>query len=61
MMTMMMYWMRFTNIGLVDMEERGLQFELDPISEAYLDAWDEWLEANVDMYSASPGEGARNV
>ena len=49
------------NIGLVDMGERGLQFELDPISEAYLDAWDEWLEANVDMYSASPKEEARNV
>lgn len=49
------------NIGEVDMEERGLQFELDPIAEAYIDAWDEWLEANVDMYSASPGEGARNV
>lgn len=58
---MTMYWMRFTSIGLVDMEERGLQFDLDPISEAYLDAWDEWLEANVDMYSASPREGASNV
>lgn len=58
---MMMYWMHFMNIGLVDMEGSGLQFDLDPISEAYLDAWDEWLEANVDMYSASPKEGARNV
>ena len=57
MMTMMMYWMLFITIGLVDMEERGLQFDLDPISEAYLDAWDEWLEANVDMYVASPREG----
>ena len=54
---MMMCWMPFMNIGEVDMEERGLQFELDPISEAYLDAWDEWLEANVDMYVASPREG----
>lgn len=61
MMPMTMCWKRFTSIGEVDMEERGLQFELDPISEAYLDAWDEWLEANVDLYSASPGEGARNV
>ena len=58
---MMMCWMRFMSIGEVDMEERGLQFELDPISEAYLDAWDEWLEANVDMSSASPREGERNV
>ena len=49
------------SIGEVDMEERGLQFELDPISEAYLDAWDEWLEANADMYTGSPKEGARNV
>ena len=57
MMTMMMYWMLFITLGLVDMEERGLQFDLDPISEAYLDAWDEWLEANVDMYVASPREG----
>lgn len=61
MTTMMMYWIRFMIIGLVDMEERGLQFELDPISEAYLDAWDEWLDANVVMYSASPKEEARNV
>lgn len=60
-MTMMMYWMLFITLGLVDMEERGLQFDLDPISEAYLDAWDEWLEANVDMYSVSPREGERNV
>lgn len=58
---MMMCWMRFMNIGEVDMEERGLQFEIDPIAEAYLDAWDEWLDANVDMYSASPKEGERNV
>ena len=61
MMTMMMYWMLFITIGLVDMEERGLQFELDPISEAYLDAWDEWLEANVAMYTECPGEGAPGV
>ena len=60
-MTMMMYWMLFITLGLVDMEERGLQFDLDPISEAYLDAWDEWLGTNVDIYSASPKEGARNV
>lgn len=49
------------SIGEVDMEERGLQFELDPISEAYLDAWDEWLEANADMYTGSPKEGAPGV
>lgn len=58
---MMMYWMLFMNIGEVDMEERGLQFDLDPIAEAYLDAWDEWLDANVDMFHASPREGERNV
>lgn len=58
---MTMCWMPFMNIGEVDMVERGLQFDLDPISEAYLDAWDEWLEANVAMYTECPGEGAPGV
>lgn len=49
------------NIGEVDMEERGLQFDLDPIAEAYLDAWDEWLDANVAVYTECPGEGAPGV
>lgn len=61
MMIMTMYWMLFMNIGEVDMEERGLQFELDPIAEAYLDAWDEWQDANVAMYAECPKEEALGV
>lgn len=53
--------MLFITLGLVDMEERGLQFELDPMAEAYLDAWDEWLDANVAMYKDSQREGGANV
>lgn len=49
------------NIGEVNMEERGLQFDLDPIAEAYLDAWDEWQDANVAMYAECPKEGALGV
>lgn len=47
-------------VGEVDMEERGLQFELSAIDEEYLDAWEEWQDANADMYHVSPGEGACN-
>ena len=50
MTTMTMCWMLFTSIGGVDMEECGLRFPLGPISEDYLDAWDEWFDANVAIY-----------
>lgn len=47
--------------GGANMEERGLQFELSAIDEAYLDAWEEWHDANADMYNVSPCEGECNV